>query len=106
MVFQAEFQLSPGVGEGLLLLLGDVEEFDFMLKSNSPDDVMLPLVSLFLQESDFDSFSVTLPRGEVKWSAFRGSEGICPIPLAKLWMTDISFILWCGTPFIKGGNWY
>lgn len=105
MVFQAEFQLSPGVGEGLLLLFGDVEEFDFMLKSSSPDDVMFPLVSLFLQESAFNSCSETLVLGEVRWSAFKG-RGMCAMPLARLWITDISFILWGGTPFINGGNWY
>lgn len=84
MVFQAEFQLSPGVGEGLLLLFGDVEEFDFMLKSSSPDDVMFPLVSLFLQASAFNSCSETLVLGQ--WIRVRKKKSV--------WvLVEFSFIL-------------
>lgn len=66
MVFQAEFQLSPGVGEGLLLLFGEVDVFVFILKSSSPEEVIFPFVSLFLHDAAFPSLSVSLGRGEVR----------------------------------------
>lgn len=93
------------MGEGLLLLFGDVEEFDFMFRFSFFDDVMFLLVLFFFYELVFNLCFEILVLGEVRWLVFRG-RGMCVMLLVRFWIIDILFILWGGILFINGGNWY